>query len=329
MVKGTITGYPGTKLYVREIIPDNDAWVNDTIEVENGKFEYKGYVETPRLIYFIPQDFLGRYELFLENSDIEINVENGHYREMEVKGSKVHDEFVTLNRSARKMLIDYAGYEKRKGDMADSADIWSNRLLAFLTRQENYEESQVLPYFASEWIKGEDIRRMEIFLDGLGEQAKNNVYALYCDKILKQAKKVQPGNMAYNFNLQDIDGKEYRLSDFKGNYVLLEFSASWCGWCKLEIPYLKGVHELTKGKSFKMFTISLDKERKLWEEDVRKENLPWPVLSDLKAFDGGVAQEYNVSGIPVIYLIDPEGRIVSNKLRGEGMILTIRQLELK
>ena len=78
-----------------------------------------------------------------------------------------------------------------------------------------------------------------------------------------------------------------------------------------------------------MFTINLDKERRLWEEDVKKENLPWPVLSDLKAFDRGVAGEYNVSGIPVIYLIDPEGKIITNELRGEKMISMIRQLELK
>ena len=74
VVRGVITGYSGTKLFVREIIPGNDAWMNDTIEVKDGTFEYRGKVESPRLIYFIPQDFLGRYELFLENSEIKLNV---------------------------------------------------------------------------------------------------------------------------------------------------------------------------------------------------------------------------------------------------------------
>ena len=69
-----------------------------------------------------------------------------------------------------------------------------------------------------------------------------------------------------------------------------------------------------------MFTVNLDKERKLWVEDVAKENLPWPVISDLQAFDGELTRQYNVSGIPVIFLIDPEGKIVTNKLRGEQII---------
>lgn len=339
VVKGTIKGYTGTKLYVREIIPENNAWFNDTIQVVNGNFEFKGSVETPRLVYFIPQDFQGRYELFLENSEIELSVVNGCYREMKVTGSKNHDEFLHLSQAAKNMLLDYYKYEERKNlgykndqesyqRLVDSTDIWLDRLLVFLMCQNNYKESQVLPYLASEWIKGEDIERMEKFLEGLDENAKNNVYARHCAKVLGQAKKVRPGNLAYNFTLQDIEGREYRLSDYKGNYVLLEFSASWCGWCKLELPFLKQVYELTKGSSFKMFTINLDKEKNLWEEDVKKENLPWPVLSDLRAFEGDVARQYNVSGIPVIYLIDPEGKIVSNKLRGENMIALIRQLVL-
>lgn len=68
MVKGKIEGYPGTKLFVREMIPDNKMWMNDTLEVVNGEFVYTGKVESPRLIYFIPENFQGRYELFLENS---------------------------------------------------------------------------------------------------------------------------------------------------------------------------------------------------------------------------------------------------------------------
>ena len=337
VVRGVITGYSGTKLFVREIIPGNDAWMNDTLEVKDGTFEYRGKVESPRLIYFIPQDFLGRYELFLENSEIKLSVENGHYRDMKVTGSKSHEEFIAISRDSRELLIRCGQFEKQKNEafktdtelykrLEDSTSVWSGRLLRFLVERINYSNSLVLPYFASEWIKSEDIQNMERFINGLTPDARKSVYTQYCEKALEQAKKVQSGNDAYDFVLQDIDGKEYRLSDFKGSYVLLEFSASWCGWCKLEIPYLKQVYDLTKGKKFHMFTINLDKERKLWEEDVKKESLPWPVLSDLKAFDGGVAGEYNVSGIPVIFLIDPEGKIVTNKLRGEGMISFIKQL---
>ena len=63
-----------------------------------------------------------------------------------------------------------------------------------------------------------------------------------------------------------------------------------------------------------------------WEEDVKHDNLPWKVISDLKAFESPVAKNYNVSGIPMIYLIDPEGKIKEKGLRREEMIEYINTL---
>lgn len=336
-VRGKIEGYPGTKLFVREMVPDNGAWMNDTLEVRNGEFMWQGKVESPRLVYFVPEDFRGRYELFLENSDIKLEASHDRPGQIKVNGSKSHDEYLALMQKSAALTTEYKRYENRKAwalkncpesypSLADSSGIWANRLLAFLQEQPNYAQSEVLPYFANEWIKSEDIDNMEAFLSGLTGLARNSVYTRYCEQCLQQEKRVVPGNPAYDFTLQDTTGKTYRLSDFRGQYVLLEFSASWCGWCKLEIPYLKKVYELTRGKNLAMFTINLDKERKLWMEDVAKENLPWPVVSDLKAFDGELTRQYNVRGIPVIFLIDPDGKIVTNKLRGEQMIAYIREL---
>ena len=242
-----------------------------------------------------------------------------------------------LKRKSAGLLCGYNSYRNRLSEamktdqglyvrLADSSEIWSARLLSFLKEQPDYARSEVLPYFAQEWIKAEDIGNMEAFLSGLTGPARTSVYTRYCERSLQQEKRVLPGKEAYNFTLQDTTGRKYCLSDYRGQYVLLEFSASWCGWCKLEIPYLKRVHELTHNKKLAMFTVNLDKERKLWVEDVAKENLPWPVISDLQAFDGELTRQYNVSGIPVIFLIDPEGKIVTNKLRGEQMIEYISRL---
>lgn len=330
-VTGQIEGYPGTKLFVREMVPDNKMWMNDTLEVVNGKFTYTGSVESPRLVYFVPENFQGRYELFIENSSICLKAKYGSPEPPEISGSKSHAEFSALKQKSADMLYAYNGYRKRLSEamknnqtlyarLADSSEIWSACLLSFLKKQPDYIRSEVLPYFASEWIKAEDIGNMEAFLNDLTGPARTSVYTRYCERSLQQEKRVLPGNEAYNFTLRDTAGQEYRLSDYRGQYVLLEFSASWCGWCKLEIPYLKKVYGLTRDKNLVMFTVSLDKERKLWVEDVVRENLPWPVISDLQAFDGELARQYNISGIPVIFLIDPEGKIVTNKLRGEQMI---------
>lgn len=336
-VKGRIEGYTGTKLFVREITPHNKVWMNDTLEVKDGQFIYQGKVESPRLVYFVPENFTGRYELFLENAEIEWVATDGSFRDVKVTGSPSHDEYLAVKRKSGELINSYSQYEGRKQEaakqdsllyrqLADSTAIWAGRLLSFLKQQENYPQSKVLPYFANEWIKSEDIQGMEDYLGGLTPEARKSVYAQYCDRVLQQEKRVLPGNVAYDFTLQDTSGKAYRLSDYRGKYVLLEFSASWCGWCKLEIPYLKKVFDLSRDKNLVMFTVNMDKERKLWVDDVAKDNLPWTVLSDLTAFEGEMARQYNIRGIPVIFLINPEGRIVTNQLRGDGMIRYMDQL---
>lgn len=75
-----------------------------------------------------------------------------------------------------------------------------------------------------------------------------------------------------------------------------------------------------------MYTISLDKERALWEKDVKESNLPWKTLSDLKNFEEGIAKDYNIHGIPEIILIDKEGKIMRKGLRGDDMINFINSL---
>lgn len=334
-VKGHINGYTGSQLYVREMVPDNKEWMNDTIEVKDGVFVYTGRVDCPRMVYLVPQDFRCRYELFLDNSDIRMEVENGKPQTMKVSGSRTHNEYRAMIDVVSDILAQRKAYQYRssqanklKQPYTDSTEFWTSRLLKILLDRPNYATSEVLPYFASEWIPREDLDSLEKYLKGLDKMLETNCYVRYCSHALLQGKAVKPGAMAYDFTLQDTTGKTYRLSDYRGKYVLIEFSASWCGWCKKEILYLKKVYELAKGKNLVMFTINLDKERELWVNDVAKENLPWPMISNLQAFEGELTRRYNVSGIPEIYLIDPEGKIVTNQLRGEKMIEYIKKLLL-
>lgn len=331
-VNGYISGYSGSQLYVREMVPDNKEWINDTLEVKNGRFVYKGQVECPRMIYLVPQDYKCRYQLFLDNSDVCMEVENERPYTMKVSGSKSHDEYLAIMEKADTILKQKESYQyrfalanKAKKPYIDSTEIWASYLMNVLLTQANYATSEVLPYFASQWIDMEDLESLAKYLDGLSERLNKNVYVAACEQALRQGRNVLPGSPAYNFVLQDTTGKTYRLSDYRGHYVLIEFSASWCGWCKKEIPYLQKVYELAKGKNLVMFTINLDKERELWVREVAEENLPWPVISNLEAFDGELTRQYNVSGIPNIFLIGPDGNIVKKNLRGESMIEFIKE----
>ena len=186
--------------------------------------------------------------------------------------------------------------------------------------------SEVVAYLASQYSSPMSGDRVERIVERFDSSFRNSYYVAQMKQFAENDRLLTAGKVFPDFQVFDTLGKTYTLADFKGKYLFVEFSASWCGWCKLEIPYLKTVYENTKGKNFVMFTVNMDEDREKWEKDVKEYNLPWPVVSDLKAYSGPVAQNYHVKGIPMIYLIDPEGKIMARDLRREPMIEYINKL---
>lgn len=118
------------------------------------------------------------------------------------------------------------------------------------------------------------------------------------------------GKDAPGFSQPDVNGKVVSLSDFKGQYVFLDFWASWCTPCLGELESLKGAYEKFKDKNIKFVSVSLDKDKAKWLESIANEKLPWTQLSDLKADQNSAAKAYSVLGIPANFLIDPNGKII-------------------
>ena len=118
----------------------------------------------------------------------------------------------------------------------------------------------------------------------------------------------QKGETAPDFTLRDLDGRNIRLSDYRGKLVLVNFWATWCVPCKLEMPSLEKLYQRFKSNSFEMFPISNDMfGEKVVRPYVAIKNFSFPVLVDplLK-----VSNRYGVVTLPTTYLIDPEGNVI-------------------
>jgi peroxiredoxin len=125
------------------------------------------------------------------------------------------------------------------------------------------------------------------------------------------------GKMAPDFTEALANGEMMSLSDLRGQVVLLDFWASWCGPCRRENPNVVALYEKYKEKGFTVMSVSLDKDKAKWLQAIEKDNLTWPNhVSDLKFWQSKAAKLYGVSGIPFTVLIDQEGKIIRTKLRG-------------
>ncbi len=109
------------------------------------------------------------------------------------------------------------------------------------------------------------------------------------------------------------------LSAFKGQYVLIDFWASWCGPCRLENPNVLKTYRKFHSKGFTVLGVSLDDHKDKWLAAIRQDGLPWTQVSDLKGWKNEVAVQYGIEGIPMNFLLDKEGKIVAKGLRGQDL----------
>ena len=131
------------------------------------------------------------------------------------------------------------------------------------------------------------------------------------------------GKPALDFQVTDLKGEELSLKQYRGQVVLLDFWATWCGPCIAEIPKVKKTYKKYKDQKFQIIGISLDRSTEPLEDYVKKKKLGW-----LHYWDKShkVSTMYKVRGIPSTFLIDGEGIIRKTNLRGHALEHAVAEL---
>ncbi len=118
------------------------------------------------------------------------------------------------------------------------------------------------------------------------------------------------GNVAPDIVLKTMAGYPQTLSSLRGHVVLVYFWAGWSQASQEPIPFYKFLYKKYGPKGFSIYGVSLDKDRQTWEDAVRENKMQWIQVSDLMEWNSPLVKEYNISSIPVAFLIDREGRVI-------------------
>ena len=135
---------------------------------------------------------------------------------------------------------------------------------------------------------------------------------------------VSIGGLAPEIVTQDLDGKEAKLSAFKGKVVVLDIWATWCKPCRDMIPYEREMVERLKDKPFVLISISADEKKETLKEFLSKEKMPWTHWWN--GARGGVIEDWSVEFFPTIYVIDAKGVIRHKNLKERNLEDAVNEL---
>ena len=322
----------------------------------DGTFRVEAAVDAPREVYFYVLDAIGhegqRYAPIKGNAFI---LEPGNLRlhmdrpgRFYLEGGPYNDAVYNSWRRSEDYLSAYAEYtrlvasvegetEDERRARVDGSSAAFNRMLGFETEgrarvSTTHPDPLVrLLIIETAWLGG------PWMLDawrGLAEMTPDDPYVI--DRLARaevaEAKRVEERRrFAVGADIQDfvadtLDGESIRLADVRADseLVLVEFWASWCGPCRVEIPHMKQAYAKYGDQGFEILSFTVDEDRLDWEIASEEEDLPW--------FDTGMGMEheaslaYGVTGVPKNYLVESEsGNIVAKDLRGHHLDIALEE----
>jgi peroxiredoxin len=121
------------------------------------------------------------------------------------------------------------------------------------------------------------------------------------------------GQPAPGFSLPGLDSRPVNLSDFEGRTVVLNFWATWCGPCREELPELQSVADRFQAQGVTVLGVNVQEGAAVVQRFLRDLGVRFPVVRDS---DGNVALRYRVSGLPVTFIVGPDG-VLRDRLTGQ------------
>lgn len=300
-------------------------------DIHNGNFRVEGKIDEPCVALIHVGGYSGGF-IFILDTDAPYEMELYQSAKSTIKGGRLQSEL-----TAYQAIV--AEENQKIGEL--------KKEVAKASAEKRFRSENELKEQLKQQTEAAQVRLGEIV-----ERNKDNVFAAYIQtagmdrmelpglkacyaELSDKAKETGPGRLlaarihslegvninavAPDFSLPASDNKEVALYGVKGKLKIVDFWASWCGPCRLENPKLVALYQDYKDKGLAVISVSLDEDRDKWLEAIEKDGLTWLHLSDLKGWKSEVVKLYNIDGVPTIFVLDENNRIVGKNLRGDQL----------
>lgn len=340
-ITGSWEGGDGNVVYLNREIGNKEFVTEDSAVVRDGAFVMRGRVpQVDKRQLVVGRD---KQDVLLDGVPIRVLVTTSEsenrkgelisYHTAEITGS---DEQWVMQESKRlataKNFLEFGALFMMAQVKDDSVKLDSVYKVTIAMKEEIKENimgllddsknSIAITYFLADFVAREyPFTTLEHYYNQLDDRVKKSYPGKLLAQKMEEVSRTAVGGTAPDIQLSDPQGKTVSLYSLRGKYVLLDFWASWCGPCLAEVPNVKEIYEAYHDKGFEIYGVSLDKEedREKWVAAIERHGMNWVQVSSLKGWECPVAKQYNVTGIPKMFLLDPQGKIIALDLRGEAL----------
>jgi peroxiredoxin len=330
IIRGKLSDANGMTITLMKVTADSVFRI-DSCVIKKGKFEMKGIVEYPEYCGLYAGDY-GPLLMFVENAEINIELDLDDMQYSKVTGSKENDLFVQFNSNLAEFeeryikVIDEYMAMSASGETDDAkvegyvaqTDTIKLQYMEFIKQFADENKNSIVTAIIVNNYMSDSLtpEELEQYANGFDELNSQSSWVQTIFEKIGIARRIETGQPFVDFTMLSPEGKVISLSDYagKGKYVMIDFWASWCQPCRNANPDIVKLYKKYKDKGFEIVGVSLDKEKSEWTKAIRADSLKWPQMSDLKYWESEAARLYAVYSIPHAVLLDNDGTILAREL---------------
>jgi peroxiredoxin len=336
---GTISNLPNTPIIIKQL--KNGNWENtDTALSQSGTFTFYGKLNYPEMIRIYISDTLPFIPLFADNNEITISGSIDSLKNIKISGSKTHDEYESFWGSLLpySLQLDSIGTIYNLAETANDSILLKQASKAYdsvslieTIKMENYviqkKSSIVSAYITySQLVHTLDLQKLDSITALFDTSLNHSIYIQLLKNHIETLKRVEPGQPAPDFTMNNTEDQPVILSSLYGNYLLIDFWASWCPPCRKENPNIVNAYNRFHKKGFDILSVSFDKKKTDWLKAINDDKLTWNHVSDLNYWGNAAGKLYGIRSIPSNILLDPKGIILAKNLHGNKLTLKLEEL---